>query len=178
VVKGVSVQLLNLITHRDNLQVLCGNIGNAFITAECLEKVYTRAGPEFREREGSILVFRKALYGLRSSSRAFRAHFADFLKSMGFIATRYEIGDIWMRERETKDGYDYLCTHVDDFKIVARQPDRWKEPISTAFLSQSIGPPSYYLGNDYNFSAVENASWVLSGATYVKGMYSQDRSSP
>ena len=166
VVKGVSVRLLDLIAHRDGLQVLCGDIGNAFITAECLEKVYTRAGPEFREREGSILVFRKALYGLRSSSRAFRAHFADFLKSMGFVATRYD-RDVWMRERETKDGYDYLCTHVDDFKIVARQPDRWKERISAAFLLKSIGPPSYYLGNDYNFSAVENA-WVLSCATYVK----------
>ena len=166
VVKGISVRLLDLIAHRDNLQILCGDIGNAFITAKCLEKVYSRAGPEFREREGSIIVFRKALYGLRSSSRAFRAHFADFLKSMGFVATRYD-RDVWMRARETCDGYDYLCTHVDDFKIVAKEPERWKDKISAAFLLKSIGPPSYYLGNDYNYSEQEGA-WVLSCATYVK----------
>ena len=166
VVKGISVRLLDLIAHRDGLQILCGDIGNAFITADCLEKVFSRAGPEFREREGSVIIFRKALYGLRSSSRAFRAHFADFLKSMGFVATRYD-RDVWMRERETCDGYDYMCTHVDDFKIVAKTPERWKDRISASFLLKSIGPPSYYLGNDYNYSEQEGA-WVLSCATYVK----------
>lgn len=166
VVKGISVRLLDLIAHRDNLGVLCGDIGNAFITADCMEKVYSRAGPEFEDREGSILVFKKALYGLRSSSRAFRAHFADFLRNMGFSATRYD-RDVWMRLREECDGYDYICTHVDDFKIVARDPSRWQEQISAAFLLKSVGPPNYYLGNDYNFSEEENA-WVLSCATYVK----------
>ena len=166
VVKGISVRLLDLIAHRDNLPILCGDIGNAFITADCLEKIYSRAGPEFEDREGSIMVFKKALYGLRSSSRAFRGHFADFLRSMGFFACRYD-RDVWMREREEEDGYDYFWTHVDDFKIVARDPERWKTLISAAFLLKSIGPPAYYLGNDYNFSPGENA-WVLSCATYLK----------
>ena len=96
-----------------------------------------------------------------------RAHFADFLRSLGFSATRYD-RDVWMREREEEDGYDYiLCTHVDYFKIVAKEdPDRWKSLISAAFLLKSIGPPSYYLGNDYNFWSEENA-WVLSCATYI-----------
>ena len=166
VVKGISVRLLDLIANRNNLPILCGDIGNAFITADCLEKIYSRAGPEFEDREGSVMVFKKALYGLRSSSRAFRAHFADFLRSLGFFATRYD-RDVWMRPREERDGYDYICTHVDDFKIVARDPERWKSHISAAFLLKSIGPPSYYLGNDYNFSNEENA-WVLSCATYLK----------
>ena len=47
IVKGVSVCLLDVIAHRDNLKVLCGDVGNAFVTAPCLEKVYSRAGPEF-----------------------------------------------------------------------------------------------------------------------------------
>ena len=166
VVKGISVRLLDLIAHRDGLRILCGDIGNAFITAQCMEKIYSVAGPEFGDREGSILVLKKALYGLRSSSRAFRAHFADFLRSLGFFASRYD-RDVWMREREELDGYDYVCTHVDDFKIVARNPDRWKDQIAAAFLLKSVGEPSYYLGNDYNFSKDENA-WVLGCATYIK----------
>jgi hypothetical protein len=39
------------------------------------------------------------------------------------------------------DGYDYICTHVDDFKIVAREPERWQMHISAAVLLKSIGPP-------------------------------------
>ena len=166
VVKGISVRLLDLIAHRDNLPILCGDIGNSFITADCLEKVYSRAGAEFGDREGAVMIFKKALYGLRSSSRAFRAHFADFLRSMGFSATRYD-RDVWMRAREEPDGYDYICTHVDDFKIVAKDPERWKSLISAAFMLKSIGPPTYYLGNDHNFSSDENA-WVLSCSTYLK----------
>ena len=145
---------------------MCGDIGNAFITADFMEKVYSRAGPEFGDREYSVLVFKKALYGLRSSSRAFRAHFADFLRGLGFFACRYD-RDVWLREREELDGYDYVCTHVDDFKIVARDPaDRWKTQISATFLLKSIGPASY-LGNDYTFSEGESA-WVLGCATYLK----------
>jgi hypothetical protein len=52
VVKGISVRLLDHIAHRDDLPVLCGDTGNAFITAECMEKIYTYAGPEFGKREG------------------------------------------------------------------------------------------------------------------------------
>ena len=167
VVKGISMRFLNLIAHCDSLQILCGNIVNAFITApDCLEKVYSRAGPEFGDREESILVFKKALYGLRSSSRAFRGHFADFLCGMGFSACCYD-RDVWLRDREERDGYNYICTHVDNFKIVARDPDRWKTRISAVFLLKSIGPLAYCLGNDYNFSVGENA-WVVGCATCIK----------
>ena len=79
IVKGVSVCLLDVIAHCDNLKVLCGDVGNTFVTAPCLEKVYSRAGPEFGDRHDSIVVLMKVLYGLWSSSRAFRGHFADFL---------------------------------------------------------------------------------------------------
>ena len=112
-------------------------------------------------------MFEKALlYGLRSSSRAFRGYFADFLRGMDFIPTRYD-RDVWLRKREKRDGYDYLCTHVDNFKIVAKDPQRWQIQIFATFLLKSIGPPSYYLGNDYNFSESENA-WVLGCAPYIK----------
>ena len=166
IVKGVSVHLLDVIAHRDNLKVLCVDVGNAFITAPCLEKVYSRAGPEFGDRHDSVMVLMKALYGLQSSSRAFHGHFADFLRSMGFCSVRYDC-DIWMWMREDGTGYDYICTHVDDFKIVAHDPDHWLTQISGVFLLKSTGPPSYYLGNDYMWSPSENA-WVLGCSTYIK----------
>jgi len=44
VVKGISVCLLDLIAHCDGLKTLCGDIGNAFVTAPAMEKVWSRAG--------------------------------------------------------------------------------------------------------------------------------------
>ena len=71
VVKGISVRLLDLIAYRGGLKTVCGDVSNAFITAPCLEKVFVKAGPEFGERKDSVMILNKALYGLRSSSRAF-----------------------------------------------------------------------------------------------------------
>ena len=68
VVKGISARLLDLIAHRDGLPILCGDIGNAFITADCLENIYSRAGLEFLDRKGAVMIFKKALFGLRSTS--------------------------------------------------------------------------------------------------------------
>jgi hypothetical protein len=45
-----------------------------------------------------------------------------------------------MQPHEMKDGYDYICSHVDDFKIVAKEPERWRDQISSLFLLKSIGP--------------------------------------
>ena len=166
VVKGVSVHLLDVIAHRDNLKVLCGDVGNAFVTAPCMEKVYSRAVAEFGDRHDSTMVLMKSLYGLWSSSRAFCGHFADFLHSMGFHSTRYN-HDIWMRLREDGTGYDYICTHVDDFKIITCDPDHWLTQISGVFFLKSTGPPSYYLGNDYVWSTSKN-TLALGCSTYIK----------
>ena len=87
VVKGISVRLLDIIAHRDNLKVLRGDIGNAFVTAACLEKVYSYAGPKFGQRDDSVLIIKKTLYGLKSFSRAFRQFFAEFLCGCGFKPT-------------------------------------------------------------------------------------------
>jgi hypothetical protein len=93
------------------------------------------------------MLFAKAIYGLRSSSCSFRATFANFLWQKGFFPMQYD-RDVWMQLREMKDGYKYICTHVDDFKIVAKEPEQWHDQISSSFLLKSIGPPSYFLGND------------------------------
>ena len=50
-----------------NLDIWGADIGNAYLEAFTDEKLYTVAGPEFQELEGYILIFLKALYGLKSS---------------------------------------------------------------------------------------------------------------
>jgi hypothetical protein len=48
----------------NHLELWPTDIGNAYLEAFTSEKVYIIAGPEFGEREGHILIIRKALYGL------------------------------------------------------------------------------------------------------------------
>jgi hypothetical protein len=47
------------------------DIGNAYLEAKTTEKVCIKAGPEFGELQGNLLIIDKALYGLRLSGKAF-----------------------------------------------------------------------------------------------------------
>ena len=68
---------------------------------------------------------------------------------------------------ETRDGYDYICTHVDDFKVVAGDPKNWMDLIENKFVLKLVGTLSYFFGNDYNWLTEEDA-WIVSSQTYVK----------
>ena len=71
-----------------------------------------------------------------------------------------------MRLSDTEDGYDYICTHVDDFKIVAKDPDYWLLKTKERFLVKSAGKPNYYLGNDYFFED-NKGLWTIGSKTYA-----------
>ena len=148
--KRIPVRLLYLIVDSRNLTVLCDDIGNAFIQANTKEKIFTRCGPEFGKRENSIAISVYALYGITISAERFRTMLADFLRTLFFVHSRFE-RDVWMRLRDTKDGYDYMYTHVDDFKVIAKDLDIWIERIASIFLIKEYGPRKYYLGNDYKY---------------------------
>ena len=86
VVKTMSVRVLDVIAHRDQLKGICGDVKNAFVTAAARELVYVPvAGLEFGPRAGLTIIIKKVLYGLRTSAAAFRQLLADFIRSMGFI---------------------------------------------------------------------------------------------
>ena len=72
-----------------------------------------------------------------------------------------------MSLRDSKDSYDYICTHVDDFKIVAKDPQMWVDRITTVFLVKEHGPRHYYLGNDYTYHDGQE-TWTYGVQTYDK----------
>ena len=94
------------------------------------------------------MIIRKALYGLRSSSERWHAHFADTLRSIDFVPTRYD-QDVWICKSNDGLHYEYVCTHLDDFMIVSKKPEVVMEQLKMVYLVTSEGPPDYYLGNDY-----------------------------
>ena len=124
----MSIRTLHIIRARDNLGIITGDVANAFINAATKEKIYCTAGLEFGDKFGRTVIIKKALYGLKSSANAWYGMLSDFIRALGFLPTRYN-EDIWIRQRETKDGYDYICTHVDDFMIIARNSQQWLDPL-------------------------------------------------
>jgi hypothetical protein len=74
---------------------------------------------------------------LHSSSHTFHSTFADFLRQQEFFPMWYDC-DVCMWLCKMKDSYDYVCTHVDDFKIVAKEPEQWHDQISSSFLLKQV----------------------------------------
>ena len=78
VVSRDSVRIALLIASLNELEVLACDIQNAYLTADCREKIYIIAGPEFASLEGSIMIIRKGLYGLYGVSNASCGDFVRF----------------------------------------------------------------------------------------------------
>ena len=72
------------IADANNLEVMVGDIGNAYLHADTKQKVYTRAGAEFEAvgmmAEGTLLEVMKALYGLPTSGNRWHAHLSQTLR--------------------------------------------------------------------------------------------------
>jgi hypothetical protein len=56
---------------------------------------------------------------------------------------------VWFRLNVNGDAYDYLCTHVDVFMICVLDAKTIMDRIENVYTIKDIGPPNYYLGNDY-----------------------------
>ena len=63
----------------------------------------------------------KELYGMKTEARAFHELLADVLQHIGFVPTRAD-QDIWWKSSTDYQGYNYICTHVDDILIISRSP--------------------------------------------------------
>jgi hypothetical protein len=166
VVRLDSIRLLNVIAKAQGLQVLAGDVGNAYLNADTKEKVYTVCGPEFGpELEGRIAIIKKSLYGLKSSGARWHAHFAKSLYTLGFKPTRFD-NDIWLKLRGDGSGYDYISTYVDDFLITARDPWTYMKQLQEIYTIKNPKEPDMYLGASYHGSPTEE--WSITAKEYIK----------
>ena len=83
VVSRYSVRMALTITSLHNLDILTFNIQNAYLTALCRENIWTFAGPECGEEEGTLMLVKMALYGLKSSGAALQYKAERILRDIG-----------------------------------------------------------------------------------------------
>ena len=148
-VKSISVKLDQVIAHKVKLEILCGDIGNAYVNAYTNEKLYSIAGAEFcKAMKGSIVIIVRALYSLRRSSERWHNHLDDTLCSFNFKPTIYD-NNVWIRHSEDGNSYDYVCIHGDNFMAVGKSAQQIMDEIKSLYTVKAEGRPDYYLGNDY-----------------------------
>ena len=73
--------------------------------------------------------------------------------------------DVWIQPspRSNKD-YNYVATHVDNFKIVAKDPDSIMASLEHKYMIKDDGLPKYYLGNNY---CPQKGKWMVGCKKYV-----------
>ena len=108
-----NLRLVIFLGKLNNLELWGADIGNAYLEAFTDEKLYIVAGPEFQELEGYILIFLKALYGLKSSGKRWAEVIHGILRDMKFLPSKAD-PCIWLRKAPNLRCYEYIAVYVDD----------------------------------------------------------------
>ena len=171
VVQTRTIRILETIAMNEGLKFVTGDISNAFVQADTKENIYSIAGPEFGEKEGSVVLIKKALYGLATSARQWSLTLGDAIRGMGFTPTRAD-PDLWIKKDETGGKYEYIATYVDDIIIASQNPMKFIEVIKQKFPIRNIEEmPDYYLGN--NLEMRSNNTIKVSSRKYISEVISR-----
>ena len=82
VVSRDRVRIAFLLAALNNLEILAGDIGNAYLNAMTTEKIYYRAKNEWGPMiKGNVLVIVRALFGFKTAANAWRTYFCNTLQS-------------------------------------------------------------------------------------------------
>ena len=116
----------------------------------CREKIWIRAGPEFGSEEGTIMIVKMALYGLKPSGEAFIAKLSGVLHDIGYTPYKAD-PDVWLSPAVKPDGAEYyemvLC-YVDNVLAISDMPMRTMDGIRSVFeiKDDKAEVPDVYLG--------------------------------
>jgi hypothetical protein len=178
VVSRESVRLAFLIAALNGLDILAGDVQNAYLNAETKEKVYMIAGKEFGVNQGKRVLIVRALYGLKSSGAQWRSHMAQTLRDLGFESSKAD-PDVWFRPAKKANGqeyYEYALVYTDDLLLLSTNPAILMKSLEEVYKVKpsSISEPTQYLGAQVKKWRIDSAAdptktrWAMSSEKYVK----------
>jgi hypothetical protein len=173
VVSRDSVRIAFMFAALNDLDILAADVGNAYLNADCREKIWTIADPEFGSKVGTVMIIEKALYGLKTSGAAWRALLASLLTDLGYESTRAD-PDVWICAAVKPDGFEYyemLLVYVDDILVIAFDPKLTMDAIGKLYRLKegSVGPPERYLGANIKRVQLPDGTmaWSIGADEYV-----------
>jgi hypothetical protein len=164
--RGISARILMLIASANQMDVLVGDISSAYLNADSDLDVVVRLGKEFqlldeRYKVGSLATVERALYGLSTSARLWRAALADTIRQMGFEPSRDD-ADVWYRR--TVYGFEYIGTHTDDLLVASKDPQAIMDDLQKKYKMGRVEEPRFHLGCDYRREP--DGSWSYGTKTH------------
>eukprot|EP00978_Attheya_sp_CCMP212_P015012 scaffold38581_cov48-Attheya_sp.AAC.3 len=157
----------------NDLEVLSCDITNAYLNADCREKIWVQAGPEFGEDEDLVMIIKKALYCLKSSGASWRNMISQTMLDAGYENT-YADPDVWRRRAVKNDGthyYELILVYVDDIMSISQIPQKTMDMIGKLYdLKDSFGEPERYLRVNLKKWTLQDGRevWSASGKEYIK----------
>jgi hypothetical protein len=176
VVSRDSVRIAFTIAALNDLDILAGDVQNAYLNAPTKERCYTTAGLEFGpDNKGRPVLIVRALYGLKSSGARWRDHMAATLRDAGFDSCLAD-PDVWMRPNVKPDGFkywEYVLCYVDDVLVISHEPMVTMDFLSSRYTMKegSVKEPDSYLGAEvrkFQIPGVEKPRWAMSSDLYVQ----------
>ena len=150
------------------------DIQNAYLTADCRERLWLVAGTKFGYEAGKNMLTRKALYVSKISGAAFRVFLEETLDAMGHCPS-YANPDLWLRPAVKPDGfeyYEYILCYIDDVLYISHNQRKSMKRIQEYFKlkDNKIEPPGIYLGDTLDTMKLESGKycWTMSPEKYMK----------
>jgi hypothetical protein len=177
VVSRDSVRIAFLIAALNDLDIMSCDIGNAYLNAPCLEKIWFVAGPEFGSRQGQVIKIVRALYGLKSSGASWRnTPQRTICEDLGFETTTAD-PDVYRRRAVKPNGIEYwelLLVYVDDILVISSNPRNVLNDLRQHYEFSTKGDehPTRCLGLDIAKVTIPGDDsgqeyWSISSRTYV-----------
>jgi hypothetical protein len=139
-----SVRLLLVLAAQEGWCVHHMDVKSAFLNDDLKEEVYVHQplGFAIPDKEGKVLLLRKALYCLRHALRAWNAKLDSTLKRMGFEQSPHEAA---VYRRGSGRNTLLVGVYVDDLVITGTKEAEvatFKEEMKATFQMRDLGPLS------------------------------------
>jgi hypothetical protein len=121
------------------------------------------------------MIIKKALYGLKTSGAAFRAHLVETLYELNYSPTKAD-PDVWIRTGIKPDRFKYyemVIVCVDDVLSISHDPEATMKGIQGTFKlkDDKIEKPTSYLGAQVSQKVIGGVKfWTMSLGQYVKSV--------
>jgi hypothetical protein len=163
--------ILALTATEPEMKICAADVSNAFLYGKNVERTMIKAGPEFGDLEGQLLIVEGGWYGHKTAAATFHTHMATQLRRFGFVPSKADL-DLWIRK--VNDGsYEYLASYVDDLIVISKDPMAIITKFKEVYDLKGVGIPEYYLGG--NFHQIEDPELIekgirtaFSAQTYIK----------
>jgi hypothetical protein len=109
----------------NGLDISSCDISGAYLNAPAGGKCWFKAGAECGSDRDKVMVITQALYGLKSSAKAWRTFFSKSLDEMNYKSCIAD-PDVYMKAECTKDGHaywSYMLVYVDDCLLIHHDPN-------------------------------------------------------